>query len=381
MTKQVRIMGLMLLAPVSMKAQYGGGTGRGDAAASYHSTLTASSIFSGGNGRGDIAAVFAPTPIASSIFSGGIGRGDVAASYQSSPIASNIFSNGNGHGDVSALYQPTPIASNIFSGGNGRGDVAVNFIPPSLNVMIAVRAVLEGPYNSATGLMGDALRIFQVIPANEPYTALGYTHVGGGGESVTPQVLETTLSNAIVDWVVVELRNATAPATVLATQCALIQRDGDVVATDGASPITFGLPGTNYHVALRHRNHLAVMTLNPVPLSATPSGVDFTLASTQTYGTDARTSLTGTFPVQALWSGDVNFNNTVQYAGTNNDRDPILVAIGGTVPTNTVFGQYRQEDVNMNVTVRYTGTNNDRDPILVNIGGTVPTNTRVAQLP
>ena len=29
----------------------------------------------------------------------------------------------------------------------------------------------------------------------------------------------------------------------------------------------------------------------------------------------------------------------------------------------------------MNVTVRYTGTNNDRDPILVNIGGTVPTNT------
>jgi hypothetical protein len=31
--------------------------------------------------------------------------------------------------------------------------------------------------------------------------------------------------------------------------------------------------------------------------------------------------------------------------------------------------------------VKYTGANNDRDPILVNIGGTVPTNTRVATLP
>ncbi|MBK8340202.1 MAG: hypothetical protein IPK99_09555 [Flavobacteriales bacterium] len=263
MTKQVRVLGLMLLAPVSMKAQYGGGNGRGDMAAVYQLTPLASNIFSGGNGRGDVAAPHQPTPTASSIFSGGNGRGDVAASHQPAPIASSIFSGGDGRGDVAASHQPTPLASNIFSGGNGRGDVAVNFIPPSLNVMIAVRAVLEGPYNSSTGLMGDALRIFEVIPTGEPYTALGYAHVGGGGESVAPQVLETTLGNAIVDWVVVELRSAATPTTVLGSQCALIQRDGDVVATDGISPITFALPGTNYHVALRHRNHLGVMTFTP----------------------------------------------------------------------------------------------------------------------
>lgn len=314
-------------------------------------------------------------------FTGGNGRGDMATLFQPAPIASNIFVGGNGRGDVVTLFQPVPLTSSIFIGGNGRGDVAVSFDPHSLSVMVAVRCVLEGPYNSSTGLMGDALRIFEVIPASEPYTALGYAHVGGGGESVAPQVLETTLGNAIVDWVVVELRSATTPATVLGSQCALIQRDGDVVATDGISPITFGLPGASYHVALRHRNHLGVMTFNPVSLNATPTGVDFTVASTQTYGTVARTNLVGTFPAQALWAGDVNFNSMVQYTGTNNDRDPILVAIGGTVPTNTVFGQYRQEDVNMNVTVKYTGTSNDRDPILVNIGGSVPTSIRVAQLP
>jgi len=56
------------------------------------------------------------------------------------------------------------------------------------------------------------------------------------------------------------------------------------------------------------------------------------------------------------------------------------VRIGGTVPTNTVNG-YFNEDVNMDGVVRYTGDPNDRDPILVNIGGSVPTNTRVQQLP
>ena len=63
-----------------------------------------------------------------------------------------------------------------------------------------------------------------------------------------------------------------------------------------------------------------------------------------------------------------------------NDRDPILVAVGGTVPTATVSG-YLPTDVNMDGRVKYTGSVNDRDPILVNVGGTVPTNTRVEQLP
>ncbi len=39
---------------------------------------------------------------------------------------------------------------------------------------------------------------------------------------------------------------------------------------------------------------------------------------------------------------------------------------------------YFNLDVNLNGIVSCTGANNDRDPILVNIGGTVPTNMRHA---
>lgn len=84
--------------------------------------------------------------------------------------------------------------------------------------------------------------------------------------------------------------------------------------------------------------------------------------------------------MRALWCGDVAHDGSVKYTGTANDRDPVLVAIGGTVPTLTIAG-YRSEDVGMDGTVKYTGANNDRDPILVNIGGTVPTAVRYAQLP
>ncbi|HMQ77770.1 MAG TPA: hypothetical protein PKE21_16880, partial [Flavobacteriales bacterium] len=73
-------------------------------------------------------------------------------------------------------------------------------------------------------------------------------------------------------------------------------------------------------------------------------------------------------------------NGQVKYAGGGNDRDPILVRVGGTVPTNTANG-YFPEDVNLNGQVKYTGSANDRDPILVNIGGSVPTAVRTQQLP
>ncbi|HQW86824.1 MAG TPA: GEVED domain-containing protein, partial [Flavobacteriales bacterium] len=251
---------------------------------------------------------------------------------------------------------------------------------PAPGIAVAPRVHLEGAYNATTGLMSDALRSAGLVPSVEPYSVLGYSFVGGGGESTTAPVLAVTGSNAIVDWVVVELRSDATPTTVLASKAALLQRDGDVVGTDGTSPVSFTQSAGTYRIAIRHRNHLPVMTLNGESLSSAPATVDLTVGATATFGTDARKSITGTFPALVLWAGDVTFNGQVKYAGGSNDRDPILVRIGGTVPTNTTNG-YFPEDVNLNGQVKYAGSANDRDPILVNIGGTVPTAVRNAQLP
>ena len=244
-----------------------------------------------------------------------------------------------------------------------------------------LKVMLDGPYDSSTQLMKDDLRVAGLVPATEPYSALGFAQVGGGGEVMWPGVLNVTGNNAIVDWVQVELRNSGSPATVVATRCALLQRDGDVVEVDGVSTLTFPVASGAYYLAVRHRNHFGAMTVGAITLTGSTTTIDFTDTATLTCGTAAQKTV-GTRNV--LWAGntlrDTPAPSKLKYTGASNDRDVILVAIGGTVPTNTIVG-YRAEDVNMDGTTKYTGTDNDRDPILVNIGGTVPTNTLTEQLP
>jgi hypothetical protein len=245
-------------------------------------------------------------------------------------------------------------------------------------VAVRPRVWLEGPFEATAGMMRDDLRVAGLIPLTEPYTALGYSHVGGGGETIAPGVLTMSGPDAVVDWVVVELRSPTDPAQVIATRSALLQRDGDVVGTNGQAPVIFGVAPGNYRVAVRHRNHLGIMSINGLALTGTPITVDLADGGVALHGgTSAVKVVNGR---QLMYAGDVTRDNKVRYLGAGNDRDPILVAIGGSVPTATTIG-YLQEDVDLDGTVKYTGPGNDREYLLINVGGTVPTNVRIGSLP
>lgn len=251
---------------------------------------------------------------------------------------------------------------------------------PAGTVALRPRAFLEGPYNSGTQQMNTTLRSGGLVPLSEPYATSGYAHVGGGGgETTTSAVLAVTGANAVVDWVVVELRSAASPATVVATRSALLQADGDVVAAnDGTSPVTLNAAAGSYHVAIRHRNHLGIMTATALPVNTAAGAVDMSNGTVALFGGASATKTIGSRNL--MLCGDVDGNGTMKYTGAGNDRDPILVAIGGTQPNNSIAG-YRREDINLDGLVRYTGAGNDRDPILVNVGGTTPNGTRAAQLP
>jgi uncharacterized protein YceK len=266
----------------------------------------------------------------------------------------------------------------VVGTGNVTGGIVTQGFqqPNSVRLLVNIKAFLQGPYNGANA-MNDGLRSNGHLPLSEPYTALGYTFTGGGGESTTQPIIDFPGSNAIIDWVVLELRDKNDNTSVLHSRSALLQADGDVVDVDGFSAVLFPAPTDDYFLAVQHRNHLAVMTLSSLALSGTATVVDLTDGSTVTHGTDAQRDVAGT---RMLWAGDVNFDGTVKYTGQNNDRDPILQDIGGSVATSTVTG-YLSSDVNMDGTAKYTGQDNDRDIILQNIGGSVPTNTRVEQVP
>ena len=243
---------------------------------------------------------------------------------------------------------------------------------------IRVKASLQGALPSGS-VMTDNLRSAGLLPTTEPYTALGYTYTSfTGATTISPTLLTTTGNNAIEDWVVLELRSSSNSSVVQYSRPALLQRDGDVVDLDGDNYVNFPSGAGSRYVAIRHRNHLGIMTNTTRTLGVTPITVDFQTASTICHGTNARAQVGA---IQCLWSGDANGNGIVSYTGANNDRDAILTAIGGIVPSNTLDNVYDRRDLNLDGTVKYVNVGNDRDIILVNIGGVVPTNTLTQQLP
>lgn len=257
---------------------------------------------------------------------------------------------------------------------------ACYFAPPS----IALQVALQGPYNADIDLMHDHLRVQGLIPMNDPYPALGFVYSGSGWPDVfNPAVLAVAGNDAIVDWVVVDMHvnNGIANPGDAArySRPALLQRDGDVVGLDGSWPLPLNTPRGSYRTSVRHRNHLGAITKFGEWFNGTPVSIDLTRYSATACFAEAMHGDSLISNNRQLWSGDVTFNRQVKYTGSSNDRDPILQAIGGAVPTNTVNGVYHRADVNLDGTVKYVGSANDRDLILLNLGGVVPTALRNQQ--
>jgi hypothetical protein len=250
-------------------------------------------------------------------------------------------------------------------------------------IEVTAKVYLQGPYDTGTNKMADALRQISVgplFPLSTPYDTMpDFVKVNNYVmETITTAVRDNSdPDNAIVDWVWVELRAANE-VTVVATRSALLQRDGDIVDMDGTSEVQF--PDTyegNYFLMIRHRNHLGAMTNAMVSYVGGSPFVDFSDPALVTKGvapTSARKLLeTG---VYGLWAGNVNQkdnNNNwrILYNGSQNDRNEILKRVGLGTPLNIVQGYYH-EDVNMNGETKYSGSGNDRVIILNNLGASNP---------
>jgi len=248
-------------------------------------------------------------------------------------------------------------------------------------ITVKTKVILAGPYNSATGLMNDSLRMKGLLPLSDPYTAAPYL-VGGVTQTTTPAILAVTGANAVVDWVYVQLRSASNSAIIVATQKALLQRDGDVVnCLDGFSPVFFsGIAAGNYYVSIKHRNHLGVMSTNSVAINSCTPLIDFRTGSVWLKN-DAASMLNpqrktlGT-NLYALWGGDANLNKSVRANGLNNDKNVVLTALSNNA--NAVISNvYRIEDLNMDGNIQYSGTSVSEffNVISTTVGTSTPNNT------
>ncbi|MBE7170350.1 MAG: zinc metalloprotease [Williamsia sp.] len=248
------------------------------------------------------------------------------------------------------------------------------------DLKVQIKAWLQGAYQAADKLMTDSIRGKAFLPGTTPYPNLKFVAANNPVDELTDMgVLETEGADAITDWVWVELRKADTAAKVVATRSALIRRDGRVVDIDGVSPVSFSnLDIGSYYVALRHRNHLGVMTIRPVQLSRNSiTQIDFTDPNTPTYGTEAQLSQNG---VMMLRAGDANGDGRIRYNGSSNDKNAVLSKVGLNT-SNNILPQYDRTDINLDGKIRYNGAANDKNEILKSAGLSTPNRVITEQIP
>jgi len=270
-------------------------------------------------------------------------------------------------------------------------------------ITLRVNVLLEGatigniaPFISTMrdNLRNSPFTAANYIPTTDPYTfnADYNTKFIRVGDGTNPdfQTINTPATmfadrgtTSAVDWIFIELRSKSNPATVLGTRSAIVQRDGSVVDVNGSSCVRFpSLVSDDYYVAVRHRNHLGVMTATAVSTDDLNCsvGVDFSTRtpaqlwnSTVAYdGYEMKLLADGK---RALWAGDADASRKIKYTAPGDDLFRIfnnaLNHPGNTSSDyNYDFGYgYIPGDVDMNSKVKYTAPGDDAFRVFVQLLG------------
>lgn len=127
---------------------------------------------------------------------------------------------------------------------------------PSPPITLKIKVLLEGAYED-NGDMNTHLLAHNMLPNTQPYSSSPWQYTG------LENVFSTTLSN-VTDWILVELLDDNY--NWLASRAVFVDKSGNLMDTDGTMGVSFnGFSPTNtYHILLRHRNHLAVVSSSPL---------------------------------------------------------------------------------------------------------------------
>ena len=169
---------------------------------------------------------------------------------------------------------------------------------------IVLTAYLEGPFSGANMSVG----LSSELPLSQPYNTPPWNY--NGTETVA------TLPANVVDWVLVELRDTTNAtfATEYATvnrQAALLLDNGSVVGTDGYSNLQFSNSISHQlYVVILHRNHLGVLSANPLLQDNGIYTYNFTTGISQAYNSGQK-NVNGK---AVLFGGDANSDGQINQA-------------------------------------------------------------------
>jgi hypothetical protein len=176
-----------------------------------------------------------------------------------------------------------------------------------LGLALNAKVFMEGPFSGTQ--MNTSLNTIGAISLTQPYSGSPWLYLG------TESVVAIPNAN-VVDWVLVELRDAAnaasaTSATRIARQAGFLLKDGSVVGADGSSILQFNNSVTQQlFVIIWHRNHLGVMSAVPVTETGGVYTYDFSTGAGQAYGGVSGHKLLGS-GIWGMIGGDGDANGLV----------------------------------------------------------------------
>ncbi len=190
-------------------------------------------------------------------------------------------------------------------------DYNINILGSDIRVNLT--AFLEGPFN---GSNMDA-NIIPHLPLSQPFNVPPWNYTGFESVGSMP-------NPNIVDWVLVDVRDAVTAATAtsatsVAKQAAFILNDGSIVGLDGISNLIFDVSiNQNLFAVVWHRNHLGIMSNDPLVETGGIYTYDYTSGINQVFGgIDGHKQIS--IGIWGMIGGDANHDGFVNV----NDKSPV----------------------------------------------------------
>jgi len=236
---------------------------------------------------------------------------------------------------------------------------------PGLDTIdLELKVVLEGAYDPVDQRMKSSLFETGYLPGQTPQTLFGVSTGSGQPYGVSPWAyfgtegqrednIEAFYPETTIDWILVSLRRDLEKSSEIFRTAALLLDDGEVLIVN---PTPIEVDDSECYVVVEHRNHLIIMTPQPVPVVNGRLTYDFTRS-------DSYVSLIGHGQKQMSDGSFAMFIGNIEHDGLG-INDININDIRFFINSNGQHSSYYQGDVDFNGDVNVV----DQQRILTNLG-------------
>ncbi len=148
------------------------------------------------------------------------------------------------------------------------GDYVLNDPCNTRLVTCDLAVLMEGPFDPLLGMMGNSLLQSSILPMGQPYSAAPWNYPGTEGTNWLP----SDYPAGSVDWVLVSFRESLLGSSKVAEVAAVVLQDGSIPSFDLSLAASYDA----LYIVIEHRNHLPVISSQPVDIINNTITYDFT---------------------------------------------------------------------------------------------------------